>query len=79
MERIKRITSHAGHARFLAEVDFGVGRIPRQQDIPSPYASGPEHTVHRWKMNYVFVVETKHKQYDVFGVPAHVQVLPLEK
>lgn len=76
MNRIKRITSHVGYARFLADCT-SIGTIPRQ-DIPSPYAYSPTHTVHRWKMNLVFVVETDHKRYDVFALPAGITLLPVE-
>lgn len=69
---IKRITSHAGHARFLAyEVaEFGIRCIARIRSIPSPYAFSPDHLVHLdSKDREVFIVETAHKQYDVFLVP----------
>ena len=80
MERIKRITSYSGHARFLASLDrFGIGTIPRQKEIPSPYAYSPDHQVHVWKMNQVIIVETAHKQYDVFSVPAGIRIQPTEK
>ena len=72
MRRIKRINSHTGHARFLAETDGPyniVGWIPRQADIPSPYACSPTHGLYNWKGRLVFVVETAHKQYDVFAIP----------
>lgn len=38
IQRIKRIPSHSGHARFIAEIsEEPVGYIQRQQQIPSPY------------------------------------------
>ena len=77
MDRIKRIGSYAGHARFLAEVGFNVGRIPRQLDIPSPYAGGPDHVVHEWKGKKIIIVETAHKRYDVFFVPSDMALLPV--
>lgn len=69
IKRIKRIPSHSGHARFIAATsDEPVGYIPRQQ-IPSPYAYSPVHTIWQWRGKNVFVVETSHRQYDVFEVP----------
>lgn len=74
LTRIKRITSHSGHARFLAETaDEPVGYIPRQ-DIPSPYHSSPTHLVHDWNERRVVVVETSHRRFDVFEVPAGMTV-----
>ena len=67
--RVKRITSHVGLSRFLNGRERA-GWVVRQTDIPSPYASGPDHLVFsdpdHWR---VIVVETKHKTYDVFKVP----------
>lgn len=64
--RVKRITSHTGISRFLAECQQ-VGFIPRDRSIPSPYAYSPTHTVYRdSRERCVFIVETMHKRYDVF-------------
>lgn len=77
VKRIKVITSHAGHARFLAECDEEtpgrgdlviLGYIPRRTDIPSPYAYSPMWTVYRWNGRPVIVRETSHKRYEVFAV-----------
>jgi hypothetical protein len=73
-KRIKRITSHAGHHRFLALVDDiiwtetqGIGGwIPRDRDIKTPYCSGPTHCVYLFGDRKVFIAETAHKVYDVF-------------
>jgi hypothetical protein len=68
--RIKRITSHAGHARYLASVKMTSRRIPRVREIPSPYAYSPDHTLYiDDKGREVFIVETMHKRYDVFLSP----------
>ena len=70
IKRIKRINSHAGHARFLATVQTTSKRIPRIKEIPSPYAYSPDHTLFLDdKGRHVFIVETAHKQYDVFLSP----------
>ena len=70
LKRVKRINSHAGHARFLSEcAEEELGWIPRQQDIPSPYAYSLEWSVYDWNGTPVIVRETSHKQYDVFEVP----------
>lgn len=67
MTRIKRITSHSGHARFIATLRDTDIRIPRVASIPSPYSFGPDHTVYLDERGRaVFVVETSHKTYDVF-------------
>ena len=71
MTRIKVITGYAAHARFtgeIAEEDFNIGTIPRQLQIPSPYAYSPVHVVSRWRGTPVIVVETRHRRYEVFRV-----------
>jgi hypothetical protein len=72
LQRIKRITSHAGKARYNVTLEWDKGYIPRQADIPSPYAYSPTHSVSYdpAKKTHVIVVETAHKRYDVFAVPA---------
>lgn len=80
LKRIKRIDSHVGHARFLAKCsEDAVGFIPRQADIPSPYRSSPEWNVFKYEtmegQPFVVIVETAHKQFDVFEVPA-AMVIP---
>ena len=70
-KRIKRITSHAGHARYLATVNDTDLVIPRVKDIPSPYAYSPTHTLYQDERGrFVFIVETSHRQYDVFEHPS---------
>jgi hypothetical protein len=70
IKRIKRINSHAGHARFLMACHMTSKRIPRIKEIPSPYAYSPDHTLYLDdKGRYLFIVETAHKQYDVFLSP----------
>lgn len=71
VRRIKRITSHSGHARFLASLESTGLVIKRNASIPSPYHYCPVNTVYRADDGaLVFIVETAHKQYDVFTVPA---------
>ena len=78
LERIKRITSHVGKARFLAEcAETPLGVIARRPDIPSPYAYSPTWTVEAWHRTPttiipVVIIETAHKQYDVFRVTGPV-------
>lgn len=64
--RLRVIASHAGLARFMAEVTGPVGSIPRE--IHTPYASGPTHAVWNWRGVPVIVAETRHKRYEVFRV-----------
>ena len=71
LTRIKVITSYTGHGRFTAEIadkDWDIGTIPRQTQIPSPYASGPTHLVSRWRGQNVIMIETRHRRYEVFRV-----------
>jgi len=72
LRRLKRLTSHAGQARFLAACDDTPYEIARRRDIPSPYASAPTHLVYRHEGRYVILVETAHRRYDVFLVPARL-------
>ena len=72
--RLKRITSHAGYARFLATVEDTDLVIDRISSILTPYSSGPEHVVYALDSGkLVFIAETAHKQYDVFEVPSTAQ------
>jgi hypothetical protein len=77
MKRLKTITSHAGHARWLAEIsEEPVGYIARASGIPSPYAFSASHPVWEWNGRTVFWVETRHKRYEVFEVPAGAAIYP---
>ena len=70
LQRIKRMTSHAGYARYLAECEDTPFSIPKQTDIPSPSYFGQSHTVFTYNNRHVIIVETMHKRYDVFAVPS---------
>lgn len=79
MKRIKRITSHVGLSRYLSYVESTGKVIIRVPSIPSPYAYAPDHQVYRDEQGRnVIVVETAHKVYDVFEVPAAIPLLPAE-
>ena len=71
LQRVKRIRSHTGHARFLAECsEEPIGHIARRDDIPSPYAYSPDWPV--WDhptRGPVLIRETSHRCFDVFSVP----------
>lgn len=75
-KRIKTITSHVGLARFLDEAPDAGFYIARDENIPSPYAYSPTHTVYAWKGKNVIVVETSHKRYEVFEVSPATPRLP---
>ena len=76
--RIKRITSHVGLSRYMATLRDTNNTIPRT-DLPSPYAYSPTHLVYRDADDLlVFIVETAHKRYDVFRVPATSPLSPVE-
>jgi hypothetical protein len=70
VKRIKRITSHVGLSRYMASLDTTMWVTPRIAAIPSPYAYSPTHTIYqdvlRNKPIHVIIIETAHKQYDVF-------------
>lgn len=72
-KRVKRLTSHTGHAQFLAETT-DVGFIARVREIPSPYRSSPTHSVMDWKGRKVILVETNHRRFDIFEVPNTVTI-----
>lgn len=73
VKRIKRITSHVGLSRYMDTLADTNHIIDRIREIPSPYAYSPEHIVYRTpEGQYVFIVETAHKTYDVFLVPATI-------
>ena len=77
LKRIKRITSHSGLAVYLSYVETTGSEIPRFASIPSPYAYSPTHPVYRDEQGRnVIVVETAHRRYDVFEVPASVIPVP---
>jgi hypothetical protein len=74
LQRIKRIIGYAAKARFNATVEaFDVGYIPRQRDINSPYTYSPVHSVFRMQGGQLAIlVETMHRRYDAFAVPAEM-------
>ena len=72
LERIKRLTSHAGYGRYFAECDDTDYVIDRQRDIPSPAAFAATHYVFAHEGNHIIIVETAHKRYDVFSVPSEL-------
>ncbi len=84
MQTLKTIRSHTGLANFLAALDDQdddgcpavSGYIPRQTDIPSPYACSPTHVVYQWDQQPVIIVETAHRKYQVFAVPADITISP---
>ena len=76
--RLKTINSHVGKYRFLHECEDTGLWVARQPDIPSPYAYGPTWPVYNWKGKNVIIRETRHKQYEVFEVPASEPLLKEE-
>ena len=78
--RIKRIHSHVGVGRYMDSLRIQIPGlvIPRVAAIPSPYAYSPVHQVYTDSLDRtVFIVETAHKQYDVFQVPATARLFVL--
>ena len=66
-KRIKVINGYAAHARYLSTVgDEPVSWIARTT-IPSPYAYSPTHALFQTDSGQqIFVVETRHRRYEVF-------------
>lgn len=75
--RIKRITSHVGLSRYLDTLTETHHETLRFASIPSPYAFSPTHIVYRdADGTLVFIVETAHKRYDIFSLPAGAALIP---
>lgn len=68
-KRIKTLTGYAAHARYLCSVsDEPVAWIARTA-IPSPYCYSPTHAIFQHDSGKrVFIVETRHRRYEVFTV-----------
>jgi len=77
-KRLKKITSHVGFGRFLAE-SMPVGYIARVASIASAYAYSPTDRVRSWNGKNVIARETSHKFYEVFEVPAEVKIYQIEE
>lgn len=76
------IRSHSGLARFMAGLENDgkiVGYIARQAMIPSPYAYSPVHNVYECGGRNVIIVETKHRNYEVFEVLAGEKIAKTEE
>lgn len=72
MKRLKVINGYAENARVGIHLCKRVGYIPRQKQIPSPYAYSPTHVVYLWKGQNVIQVEVSHRRYEVFAVPSEM-------
>lgn len=80
-KRVRVINSYTGHARFLAECEQEengdgckfLGEVTRVPEIRSPYAYSPTHMVFGWRGRQVFIVETRHKRYEVFEIVSLVR------
>ncbi len=79
MKRVKVATGHAAHARFLQHIDeVPIGQIPRQRDIPSPYAFSPVDIVWNWKGKRIIGHETSHARFEFFEIPTDMTISPVE-
>jgi len=79
LTRIKVITGHAAHARFLAAVsEEPIGTIDRRPEIPSPYCFSSDHQV--WDLDGapIIIVETQHRRFEVFRVDGNITP-PIER
>ena len=79
LKRVKVITGYTANGRFFRETGKHLGYIPRQTDIPSPYAYSPSHIVCEWRGKAVIQVETLHRRYEVFEVPKHMKIFKRER
>src|SRR6266478_9173651 len=72
--RIKRINSHVGYSRFLAQTKETGRYLARVQteEIPSPYAYSPSVRILDYCDIPCVVFETSHKIYDVFSIPTNL-------
>lgn len=78
-DRVLRIKSHAGISRYLSKIGDPIGWIVRHLEIPSPYSYGPSHAAYAdSRAGKVFIVETAHKQYDVFRVDLAERIYPTD-
>jgi len=78
LTRIKVLTSHVGHGRYLDTCE-PFGEIARRPEIPSPYAYSASHLVYKtWLGEPIIIVETSHKRYEVFRVDGG-PILPIEQ
>ena len=74
--RLLRLRGYAAHYRYLhtLSADHPAGWIPRQA-IRSPYRYSPTHALYTDPTRgLIFIVETSHRQYDVFNVPPEIHV-----
>ena len=79
LTRIKVVTGHTAFSRFLSEVsDDPIGCIPRQPDIPSPYAYSPTHYVYSWNGRQIITVETRHMRHEVYEVSGKIDPCPVQ-
>ncbi len=68
MERISRLRGYTAHSRYLSDVVYTDREIPRITSIPSPYVYSPTHCVMQKDGKDIIIVETAHRQYDVFAI-----------
>lgn len=69
MNRLKTLTSHAAHFRFLAECDTDVFWMPRKCcPAKTPFSSGPTVAVRMHGNDYVWIAETAQRRYEVWKI-----------
>lgn len=77
MRRVKVITSHTGLARFMAELsEEPVGEVPSSMLPDARYSFSPVRQVWARGNAFVAIIETSHRRYEVFHVPADVVQQP---
>lgn len=70
MKRIKTLRSHAAHSRFLLETDETKDKeVPKIEGLPkSAFSFSPTTMLYWYKEKYVAIIETSHKNYEVWEV-----------
>lgn len=84
-KRLKVITSHVGVSRWLAECthysndEMAIGWLPRDENVPSPYAYSPVDIVTVWRDKPVVIREVAHKRWYVFALAPGAKVYTTEQ
>lgn len=76
LKPIKKLISYAAVGRFHAEVGDRIAETPRRPEIRSPYAYSPLWSVYSYKSKPVVLIETSHRNFVIYEVPANTLLAP---
>jgi len=80
VRRVRVIRGQTALSRFLSDCpEDPIGEIARPAGIRSPYSSGPTFAVFQWGRRRVFLAETNHGRFEVYEVPAGVELQPVSE